>query len=168
LLAATAAAAVVTAVVLALLARPAGGAPAGQVVTAGHPVLGLGLLALGALVGAGDFTTGAATTTYAAVPRRLPVLGAQAVLTAVAALLTGSTAVVGAVVATTGDLVAPGVAATPGALAADGAGLVLHVTGLALLAIGAGALLRRPAPPSSCRPSSSWSSTRCWRPARAR
>ncbi|ROP26914.1 ABC-2 type transport system permease protein [Pseudokineococcus lusitanus] len=136
--------------VLASFVRPEEGVPAAQVLTAGHPVLALGLLGLGVLVGAGDFTTGAATSTYLAVPRRLPVLGAQAVLTTGAAVLTGSLAAAGAAVVTDGARARalPGALPGPDHLTTVGAGvgLVLHGTGLALLALGLAVLVRRPGP----------------------
>lgn len=133
-------------VVLAHLGGPDDGVPAAQVLTVGHPVLALGLLGLGVLVGAADHTTGAAAATYVAVPRRLPVLGAQLVLTTASAALTGTLAAVGAAVVTAGARVH----ALPGPVhlttAGAGVGLVLHGTGLALLGLGLAVLLRRPGP----------------------
>lgn len=138
--------AVAVTLVLASFVRPEEGVPAVEVLTAGHPVLALGLLGLGVLVGAGDFTTGAARSTYVAVPRRLPVLGAQVVLTTAAAVVTGTLTAAGAAVVTAGArahaLPGPDHLTTAGA----GLGLVLHGTGLALLGLGLAVLVRRPGP----------------------
>lgn len=146
LLGGTVVVAVAVTLVLASFVRPEEGVPAAQVLTAGHPVLALGLLGLGVVVGAGDFTTGAATSTYVAVPRRLPVLGAQVVLTTAAAVLTGTLTAVGAAVVTAGArahaLPGPHHLTTVGA----GVGLVLNGTGLALLGLGLAVLVRRPGP----------------------
>jgi ABC-2 type transport system permease protein len=146
LLAGTVVAAVAVTLVLALLGGPGDAVPAAQVLTAGHTVLALGLLGLGALVGAGDFTTGAATSTYVAVPRRLPVLGAQVVLTAAAAVLTGTLAATGAAVVTAGARAGTPVGADQLTTVGAGVGLVLHGTGLALLALGLAVLVGHPGP----------------------
>lgn len=112
------------------------------------PLAFLGPLVLGVLVGTGEFSTGTFRSTFAAVPRRLPVLAAQAVVTAAfvlgVAVLTVGAAVLGILPAavsrdTTPDLLGAGV---PQVLL----GSVCHLVGVALLGLGIGALLRRPVP----------------------
>lgn len=105
-------------------------------------------LVLGVLVGTGEHSTGAFRTTFAAVPRRWPVLAAQTVATAAFALLTAVLAVVGAVVALIPSARSRGIALD---LGADGTlrvlgGMVLLLVGTALLGLALGALLRRPVP----------------------
>ncbi|MBF0689691.1 MAG: hypothetical protein IR158_18215 [Cellulomonas sp.] len=136
-----------TAYGLGLFIRPDDGRSGSWVLTSGIVLAQMGFLVLGALVGTSDHTTGTARTTYAAVPRRLPVLGAQVVVTAVVAALTAAVALAASYLATAGvrgadapdlDLVVPG---TTRALL----GFVLLATGVTLLGLGLGALLRRPA-----------------------
>lgn len=116
--------------------------------TTGLLLAQLGPLVLGVLVGAGEFRTGAFRSTFTVVPRRWPVLAAQAVVTAgfslVLAVLTLAACVVGVLPAASSramtlDLAADG---TPGVLA----GSVLFLVGLALLGLAVGALLRRTVP----------------------
>ncbi|KSW29530.1 hypothetical protein [Cellulomonas sp. B6] len=132
---------------LGLFVRPDDGRSGSWVVTSGFVLAQLGFLVLGVLVATADHTTGTARTTFTAVPRRLPVLLAQVVVTTVAALVTGALALVASWVATVParaadapvlDLAVPG---TARALL----GLVLAGVGVALLGLGLGALLRRPA-----------------------
>ncbi|WP_035856422.1 ABC transporter permease [Cryptosporangium arvum] len=107
----------------------------------------VGMLVLGALVGAGEFSTGTSMATFAAVPRRLPVLAAQTLVTAAVALLTAVVALVASILATAPARSAAGLtlefadAGTVRVLA----GFVLYLTGVAVLGIGLGALVRRPA-----------------------
>jgi ABC-2 type transport system permease protein len=106
----------------------------------------IGPLVLGVLVGTGEFSTGTFRSTFTAVPRRVPVLGAQAVVTGAFALLvalasTGA-AVLGVLPAAASrglslDLAGHG---TPGVLA----GMTAFLTGMALVGLGFGALLRSP------------------------
>lgn len=120
----------------------------GDSLTTGLLLAQLGPLVLGVLVGAGEFRTGAFRSTFTVVPRRWPVLVAQAVVTAgfslVLAVLTLAACVVGVLPAASSrgmtlDLAADG---TPGVLA----GSVLFLVGLALLGLAIGALLRRTVP----------------------
>lgn len=112
------------------------------------PLAFLGPLVLGVLVGTGEFSTGTFRTTFAAVPRRVPVLAAQALVTAGftlgLAVLTVGAAVLGILPAaasrdTTPDLSG---AAVPQLLL----GSVCFLVGTALLGLAIGALLRRPVP----------------------
>ena len=112
------------------------------------PLALLGPLVLGVLVGTGEFSTGTFRSTFAAVPRRVPVLAAQAVVTAAfvlgIAVLTVGAAVLGILPAaasrdTTPDLLGAGV---PQLLL----GSVCHLVGTALLGLAVGALLRGPVP----------------------
>ncbi|WP_235915291.1 ABC transporter permease subunit [Puerhibacterium puerhi] len=116
--------------------------------TSGVLLAQVGPLVLGVLVGTGEFATGTFRTTFATVPRRLPVLAAQVVVTAafavVAALLAVIAAVAGILPAASGrgiavDLTADG---TPQVLV----GTALYLVGLALCGLAAGALLRRTVP----------------------
>ena len=112
------------------------------------PLAFIGPLVLGVLVGTGEFSTGTFRSTYAAVPRRVPVLAAQAVVTAGfvlgIAVLTVGAAVLG---------ILPAAAArdmTPDLLGAGVPQLLLgsacHLVGAALFGLAIGALLRRPVP----------------------
>ncbi|NNH06456.1 hypothetical protein HLB10_05015 [Cellulomonas fimi] len=136
-----------TAYGLGLFVRPGDGRSGSWVVTSGFVLAQVGFLVLGVLVGTGEHTTGTSRTTFTAVPRRRPVLAAQAVVTAAAALVTASAALGTSWLATAGvrggdapelDLAVPG---TARALL----GLVLAGVAVALLGLGLGALLRRPA-----------------------
>ncbi|MEW1957682.1 ABC transporter permease subunit [Kineococcus sp. NPDC059986] len=112
------------------------------------PLAFLGVLVLGVVVGAGEHSTGTFRSTFAAVPQRIPVLLAQAVVTAAVALWTGVLSVAAAVLGIlpaaasremTPDLATAGV---PGLLLGSGGFLV----GAGLLGLAFGALLRRPVP----------------------
>lgn len=108
----------------------------------------VGPLVLGVLVGTGEFSTGTARSTFTAVPSRLPVLAAQAVVTGAFALLTALLAVAADVV---GILPAAGSRGIPVDLTDGGTpqvllGSVLFLVGTALLGLALGALLRRPVP----------------------
>ncbi|WP_432544660.1 hypothetical protein [Kineococcus sp. SYSU DK002] len=139
LVAGTVASAVALTAVSALLAGPGGAGVA--VVGAGTVPAQLGVLVLGVVVGAGEFSTGTSLTTFAAVPRRWPVLVAQTVVTAAVALVTAVVALAASVPVAAG---AGWDAADPGAVRAA-AGYVLLLTGVAVLGLGLGSLLRRPA-----------------------
>ncbi|WP_369068268.1 ABC transporter permease subunit [Kineococcus terrestris] len=112
------------------------------------PLAFLGPLVLGVLVGTGEFSTGTFRSTFAAVPRRVPVLLAQAVVTAAVVLVVGVLSVGAAVLGilpaaasrgTTPDL---GNAGVPQLLL----GTVGFLVGAGLLGLAAGALLRRAVP----------------------
>lgn len=116
--------------------------------TTGLALAQLGPLVLGVLAGAGEFGTGAFRTTFTTVPRRWPVLAAQAVavagFTLVLGVLTAAVSVLALLPSAasrgmTVDLTTDG---TPGVLL----GIALLVVGLALLGLALGALLRRSVP----------------------
>lgn len=116
--------------------------------TAALPLAFIGPLVLGVLVGTGEFSTGTFRSTFAAVPRRLPVLAAQVVVTACSvlgiAVLTVAAAVLGILPAAASrdldvDLLGAGV---PQILL----GSVSSFVGTALFGLAVGALLRRPVP----------------------
>ena len=143
---ATVAAAAASAWALGLFARPDGGAPGASVAVAGYVLAQLGFLVLGATTGAGEFRTGAARVTFVAVPRRIPVLVAQVLVTTAVAALTAAVALGAALAATAGQRAATGLvldAADPETARLLG-GFVLYQTGVALVGLGLGALLRRP------------------------
>ncbi|WP_258724827.1 hypothetical protein [Cellulomonas sp. NS3] len=144
----TAVSALMLAYALGLFVRAGDGRSGVSLVVAGHVLAQLGALVLGVLVGTEEHTTGTATTTYAAVPRRLPVLGAQALGTASVALVTALAALVASALATQGQRDATGLTLdlADGGTARALAGFVLVLTGVALLGLGLGALLRRSAP----------------------
>jgi len=136
-----------TAFGLGMFVRPDDGRSGSWVVVSGFVLAQLGFLVLGSLVATSEYTTGTARTTFVAVPRRLPVLGAQVLVTAGAALLTALVALGASYLATTSaragdapalDLSVPG---TARALL----GFVVVSAAVALLGLGLGALLRRPA-----------------------
>lgn len=133
---------------LAMFARPGDGTTAAGLVVSGVLLAQLGTLVLGALVGTSDYATSTSVTTYTAVPRRLPVLVAQTVLTTALALVTSLLALGTAVLVTAPQRAAAGLSLD--LAAGDGtaralAGVVLYLTAVALLGLGLGALLRRPA-----------------------
>ncbi len=114
--------------------------------TAGLPLAVLGTLVLGILVGTGEFSTGAYRSTFVAVPRRLPVLAAQVVVTTASALVVAVLAVGAAVI---GLLPAAGSRGISVDLSADQTpqvllGMVAYLVGMALVGLALGALLRRP------------------------
>lgn len=108
----------------------------------------VGALVLGVLVGTGEFSSGAFRATFTAVPRRLPVLVAQTVATAVYALLVSVLAVGATVV---GLLPAAGSRGIALDLTADEVpqqlgGMVLFLVAMTLVGLAFGWLLRRPVP----------------------
>ncbi|ABS03464.1 ABC transporter permease subunit [Kineococcus radiotolerans] len=112
------------------------------------PLAFLGPLVLGILVGTGEFSTGTFRSTFAAVPRRVPVLLAQAVVTAAVVLGVGVLTVGAAVL---GILPAAGSRGMTPDLADAGIPLLLlgsvcYLVGAGLLGLAIGALLRRPVP----------------------
>ncbi|MEU9578240.1 hypothetical protein [Streptomyces chilikensis] len=116
--------------------------------TAGLLLTQLGPLVLGVLAGTGEFSTGGFRTTFVAVPRRWPVLAAQAVVVAGFALPVAVASVVAAVLAvlpaaSSRDLP---VNLTEGSTPQELAGTVLFLTGLSLFGLAVGALVRRAVP----------------------
>lgn len=114
----------------------------------GLPLAQVGLLVLGVLIGTGEHSTGTFRSTFTAVPRRLPVLVAQVVVTAAAALVVSVLAVAAAVV---GLLPAAGSRGMTLDLAGGGtpellAGMSVQLVVMALLGLALGALLRRSVP----------------------
>ncbi|GAA0316244.1 ABC transporter permease subunit [Kineococcus aurantiacus] len=116
--------------------------------TAALPLAFFGPLVLGILVGTGEFSTGTFRSTFAAVPRRVPVLLGQAAVTAALGLgvgvLTVGAAVLGVLPAAASRDVTPDLAGAqvPSLLL----GSVCYLVGAALLGLALGALLRRPVP----------------------
>ncbi len=108
----------------------------------------VGALVLGVLAGAGEFRTGAARSTYTAVPRRWPVVAAQALVTAAFAAVVAVLTVGASVVAVLPSAGARGIAVDLGAGDAPGMllGMALFVVGLTLLGLAIGVLLRRTVP----------------------
>ncbi|MFI8871590.1 MULTISPECIES: hypothetical protein [unclassified Streptomyces] len=136
-----------TALGLSLFARPGGGATGASLAVAGYVLAQVGFLALGVTAGSEEFRTKLAYVTFVAVPRRLPVLAAQAVVTAVLAFAAAVVALVVSIAATAAQRDALGI---PLNLADAGtvrmlAGFVLYQTAITLVGLGLGALLRRPA-----------------------
>lgn len=133
---------------LGMFARPGDGTTAAGLVVSGVVLAQLGALVLGVLVGTSDVATSTAATTYTAVPRRLPVLAAQVVLTTGLALVTSLAALGTAVLVTAAQSGRTGLtldlAADDGAARAL-AGVVLYLTAVTLLGLGLGTLVRRPA-----------------------
>lgn len=143
----TVAAAAGTAYGLGLFVRPGDGRPGSWLLVSGSVLAQVGFLVLGVLVGTSEHVTGTARTTYVAVPRRLAVLGAQVLVTAALALVTATAALGASWLATAGARAGGG---PPVDLAVPGtgrvlAGFVLYHAALALLGLGLGGLLRRPA-----------------------
>ncbi|KSW29529.1 ABC transporter permease [Cellulomonas sp. B6] len=108
----------------------------------------VGALVLGVLAGAGEFRTGAARTTFTAVPRRWPVVAAQALVTAAFAAVVAVLSVAASVVGLLPPAARRGIAVdvwegeTPGVML----GMGLFVVGLTLLGLAIGVLLRRTVP----------------------
>ncbi|WP_369053254.1 hypothetical protein [Kineococcus terrestris] len=135
--------------VLGSFAGPGSAVSGTSLATSGYPLAQLGALVLGVLIGSADSATGTCLTTYAAVPRRLPVLGAQVVVTGALAALTGLAAFAVSVAATAGTAGTGRAAGAPWALSDPqdlraAAGYVLFLTGAAVCGVLLGALLRRP------------------------
>ncbi|MDO0932197.1 ABC transporter permease [Streptomyces sp. DG2A-72] len=100
---------------------------------------------LGVLLTAGEYSTGLIRSTLAAVPRRLPVLWAKAAVFAGVVLAVGAVAVFGAFFGGQAILGSDGASLTdPGVLRAV-IGTVVYLTGIGLLGMALGALLRNTA-----------------------
>jgi len=143
----TVVAAALTAYGLGLFVRADDGRSGSWVVVSGFLLAQIGFLVLGAGVGTSDHTTGTARVTFTAVPRRQPVLAAQVVVTTVAAAVTAALALGASYLATTGPRAGEAPAldpAVPGTLRVL-VGFVGVGVAFALLGLGLGALLRRPA-----------------------
>jgi hypothetical protein len=131
---------------LGLFVRADDGHVAATLVASGYLLAQLGALVLGVLVGTGEFVTGTFRATFTAVPRRLPVLAAQVLVTTSVALVTAVAALLASLLVTMGSRSALGL----GIDVADAetlrilAGYVVYLTGVALLGLGLGALVRRP------------------------
>ncbi|MET4225585.1 hypothetical protein [Oerskovia enterophila] len=129
---------------LGLFVRPGDAGSGASLAVAGYALAQLGPLVLGVLVGTGEYATGTFRATFTAVPRRLPVLGSQAVLTAGWGAVTAAAAVGASLLVTSGQragarLVVDVADAETARLLV---GYVLHQTGVALLGLAIGALLR--------------------------
>jgi ABC-2 type transport system permease protein len=102
--------------------------------------IGQGVVAIAAVQAVGgEFGTGMIRTTFLALPRRLEVLAAKAVLLVAGVLAAGSAAVLGCAV--TGHLLLPAPVGG-GALLRAAIGSVAYLVLIALLALGAGAAVR--------------------------
>ncbi|MEV0219586.1 ABC transporter permease [Streptomyces sp. NPDC050704] len=100
---------------------------------------------LGVLLTAGEYSTGLIRSTLAAVPRRLPVLWAKSAVFTGVLLAVGTVAVFGTFLAGQAILGSDGVSLTdPGVLRAV-LGTVVYLTGIGLLGLALGALLRNTA-----------------------
>lgn len=102
---------------------------------------------LGVLIATSEYATGQIRSTLAAVPTRLPVLLAKALVGAVAAFVIGALAIVGCVLVTNAFLSGYGMELD---LSAEGAwrsvvGVPLYLTGIALFGMALGFLLRHTA-----------------------
>ncbi len=130
---------------LGLFVRQGDAGSGASLAVTGHVLAQFGPLVLGVLVGTGEYATGTFRATFTAVPRRLPVLAGQAVVTAGWGAVTAAAAVGASLLVTSGQRAGAGFVVD----AADAetvrllAGYVLHQTGVALLGLAIGALLRR-------------------------
>ena len=130
---------------LGLFVRPGDAGSGASLAVTGHVLAQFGPLVLGVLVGTGEYATGTFRATFTAVPRRLPVLAGQAVVTAGWGAVTAAAAVGASLLVTSGQRAGAGFVVD----AADAetvrllAGYVLHQTGVALLGLAIGALVRR-------------------------
>ncbi len=115
--------------------------------TVGSNVAQLSVAVLGVLIITGEYTTGMVRSTLAAVPTRLPALVAKAIVLAVTVLVVSAVSIALAWVATVPFLSGTAMEVDP----RDGeslrvlGGTVLYLTGIALLALAFGALIRHSA-----------------------
>ncbi len=138
--------------VLAAWGMTDGGAGGGSAIgafatTAGVNVAQLSVAVLGVLIITGEYTTGMVRSTFAAVPRRLPALAAKAIVLAVTVLVVGVVSVALAYVATLPFLsgTALEIDLAAGETLRVLGGTALYLTGIALLALAFGALIRHSA-----------------------
>jgi len=129
---------------LGLFVRPGDGRTAASLLVSGAVLAQLGFLVLGVLVGTGEFSTGTFRATFTAVPRRVPVLAAQVLVTSAVAVTTAVAALGASYLATAGPRAAHGLAldAVDPGTARVLVGFVLYQAGVALLGLGIGALAR--------------------------
>ncbi|MGW6003767.1 hypothetical protein ACWFNS_11290 [Oerskovia enterophila] len=130
---------------LGMFVRPGDGRSGASLLVSGYVLAQLGFLVLGMLIGTTEYSTGTFRATFTAVPRRLPVLAAQLVVTAASAFVVAVVALLASYLVTiaqrSGD--GPGIDLTDGPTARVLGGFVLYQTGVALLGLGIGALVRR-------------------------
>ncbi len=131
---------------LGLFVRPGDDQSGASLIVSGYLLAQLGALVLGVQVGAGEYGAGTFRATFTAVPRRLPVLVAQVVVTIVAAFGTAAVALLASYLVTIGARSDHGliVTITDSETARILAGFAVYLTGVALVGLGIGALLRRP------------------------
>ncbi len=142
----TVVAAAALAFALGLFARPGDDRSGAVLITSGYVAAQLGTLVLGVLAGTSEYSTGTFRATFAAVPRRLPVLAAQALVTAAVALVTAVAALGASFLATAAERSALGLTTDLGDPETIRVlvGFVLYLTGVALLGLCVGALVRQP------------------------
>lgn len=118
-----------------------------SVATFGYGVGQIVFIVLGAMRITGEYSTGQIRSTLSAVPRRIPVLVAKAVVVAVTSFVTGAVSVALALLVTTPILNQYGLAADLSDPVAQRAllGTALYLTAVALMALGVGFLLRHTA-----------------------
>ncbi|WP_232847898.1 hypothetical protein [Occultella kanbiaonis] len=131
---------------LGMFVRPDSGQSGASLLVSGYLLAQLGTLVLGVLVGTGEYGFGTFRVTFTAVPRRLPVLLAQALMTTVVAFVTAVGALLASFLVTIGQRAAGGLAVdlTDGETVRVLVGYVGFLVGVALVGLGIGALLRRP------------------------
>jgi ABC-2 type transport system permease protein len=115
--------------------------------TAGWNVAQLSVAVLGVLIITGEYTTGMVRSTFAAVPARLPALAAKAIVLAATVLVVSLGSIALAYVATLPFLSGTDLAVdlTDGETVRVLGGTALYLTGIALLALAFGALIRHSA-----------------------
>lgn len=118
-----------------------------MVATFGYSIGQIVLVVLGVMRISGEYSTGQIRSSLAAVPRRLPVLAAKAVVVAVASLAVGLVAVALATLVTTPILEPNGLAVDLSDPDAQRAllGVPLYLMAVALFSLGVGAMLRHTA-----------------------
>ncbi|MBZ2197890.1 hypothetical protein [Occultella gossypii] len=131
---------------LGMFVRPDSGQSGSSLIVSGYLLAQLGTLVLGVMVGTGEYSVGTFRVTFTAVPRRLPVLLAQALITAVVALATAVGALLASFLVTVGQRGAGGLTVdlTDGATVRVLVDYVCFLVGVAVVGLGIGALLRRP------------------------
>ncbi|UFU05362.1 ABC transporter permease subunit [Ruania halotolerans] len=139
-------AAALLAYALGLFVRPGDAQSGASLIVSGYLLAQLGTLVLGVQVGTGEYSTGTFKATFTAIPRRVPVLVAQVVVTIIAALGTAAAALVASFLVTIGLRAGHGLTVdlTDGETVRLMSGFAVYLTGVALVGLGIGALLRRP------------------------